>query len=186
MRLCVRWKVLCPHSFYTQRQLRYMWFSTGATGWQPGSTYPMWCLLLLRTLHYIYSDCILSKYISYIENAVLLQVCISKREFFFFLLNWFFMELQHICRHFWSSCETVWRQKRETKTDCKNLMLAPRCLFAEKRRSEDFLAFRVSPKPVSVLEADISARITEMGEELFSGTSRGLWVDWTALLYMHM
>lgn len=36
-----------------------------------------------RTLHYIYSDCILSKYISYIENAVLLQVCISKREFFF-------------------------------------------------------------------------------------------------------
>lgn len=110
----------------------------------------------------------------------------KQERVFFFLLNWFFMELQHICRHFWSSCETVWRQKRETKTDCKNLMLAPRCLFAEKRRSEDFLAFRVSPKPVSVLEADISARITEMGEELFSGTSRGLWVDWTALLYMNM
>lgn len=75
-------------------------------------------------------------------------------ESIFFSLTDFLMELQHICRHFWSSCETVWRQKRETKTDCQNLMLAPRCLLVERRRSEDFLAFCVSPKPVSVLEAD--------------------------------
>lgn len=36
----------------------------------------------------------------------------------FVSLYWFCLELQHVCSHLWSSCETVWTQKCEEKTDC--------------------------------------------------------------------
>lgn len=77
----------------------------------------------------------------------------------------------------------LWTQKCEKKTDCENLMLAPHCLFVEKRRFEYFLAFCLSPQPVNVFQADITARIRNVrGAVQWQQHSA---VDRLALFYSH-